>query len=111
MMARFARVALILALTAGLPLASVAQTGLNQISRAVQALDKNFDIADKNHDGKLTREEAQNGPVPFIARNFDAIDTRQQGTVTKKDVHAYIATMLMRSSQPAAASSAGAAHP
>jgi hypothetical protein len=82
----------------------VAQTGLAGISRSVRSLDKNFDIADKNHDGKLSREEAQAGPVPFIARNFDAIDAKQTGLVSKEDVHAYIAQMLMRS-QPSGASS------
>ncbi|GGA10696.1 EF-hand domain-containing protein [Dyella caseinilytica] len=110
-MARFVRVILLLIVIAGVPLTSTAQTGLNEIARAVKVLDKNFDIADKNHDGLLTKQEAENGPVSFIARNFDAIDTKHRGVVSKEDVHAYIATTLMRSSQPASATSAGAAHP
>lgn len=96
-------------LVIGLPTQVTAQTGLNEISRSVRELDKNFDVADKNRDGKLTKQEAQSGPVPFIARNFDAIDTHHAGVVTKSDVHAYIGRMLLRS-QPAAPASAAQAH-
>jgi hypothetical protein len=99
-MTRFARVMFAALATASVALPVLAQTGLNEVARAVQAMDKNFDIADKNHDGLLTKQEAQEGPVPFIARNFDAIDTAHRGTVSKQQVHAYIAAMLMRSSQP-----------
>jgi hypothetical protein len=105
-MARYVRMMLVLVAMAGVPTVAWAQTGLNEIARAVQAMDKNFDIADKNHDGMLTQQEAEAGPVPFIARNFDAIDSTHRGSVTKKEVHTYIATMLMRSSQPAASASA-----
>jgi hypothetical protein len=110
-MNRFIRAIPVLAILAGLPLTGMAQNGLNEIAKAVQAQDKNFDIADKNHDGLLTRQEAESGPVPFIARNFDAIDTAHRGVVSKEDVHKYIVTMLMRSSQPAAPASTGAGHP
>jgi hypothetical protein len=110
-MARYVRIIFVLAVMAGAPAMAWAQTGLNEIVRAVQASDKNFDIADKNHDGMLTRAEAEAGPVPFIARNFDAIDTTHRGAVTKKEVHAYIANMLTRSQQPASAASAGQTHP
>jgi hypothetical protein len=110
-MTRFVRVILVLATLAGLPMTVLAQTGLNEIAQAVKSMDKNFDIADKNRDGLLTRQEAETGPVPFIARNFDAIDTAHRGTVSKKDVHAYIAAMLTRSSQPAPATSAAGSHP
>jgi hypothetical protein len=91
---------------AGLPAALPAQTGLSGITRSVKILDRNFDIADRNRDGKLSRKEAQDGPVPFIAAHFDAIDAAHTGLVSKKDVHAYIARMLMRS-QPAPAAAAG----
>ena len=110
-MARFVRVILVLTALGGLPMTVLAQTGLNEIAQAVKSMDKNFDIADKNRDGLLTRQEAQTGPVPFIARNFDAIDTAHRGAVSKKDVHAYIAAMLTRSAQPATAASSGLTHP
>ena len=85
-----------------------AQAGLTGITQNVRQLDKNFDIADKNHDGKLSREEAKAGPVPFIAKHFDAIDASRSGFVTKADVHAYIGKALTRSqaSPPVSSSSA-----
>lgn len=105
-MPRFALVFGAMLAVAGMPTSLLAQTGLSGITRSVQVLDKNFDVADANHDGKLSRQEAQSGPVAFIARHFDAIDTRHAGLVSKADVHAYIARMLMRS-QPKAPASAG----
>ncbi|MBE1159091.1 EF-hand domain-containing protein [Dyella acidiphila] len=110
-MNRCARMLPLLLLTTLLPLAGMAQTGLNETARSVKALDKNFDAADKNHDGLLTRDEAQTGQVPFIANNFDAIDTHHRGAVSKQDVHAYIAAKLTQSQTPASAASAGAIHP
>lgn len=101
----------LLCLAAVLPLASMAQTGLNETARSVKALDKNFDAADKNHDGLLTRQEAEAGQVPFIARHFDAIDGKKRGSVSKQDVHAYIAATLTRHRAPAASASVGMTHP
>ena len=46
--------------------AAHAQSGLGNIANDAQNRMKNFDIADKNKDGLLTKEEAQNGPVPFM---------------------------------------------
>ena len=104
-MKRFAPLLAAFVVIVGLPASVAAQTGLSGISRNVQILDTNFDIADKNHDGMLSREEAQAGPVSFIAKNFDAIDTRHTGLVSKADVHAYMGRMVMRS-QPSPAASA-----
>jgi len=100
-MPRFALALGALLAVAAVPAPLLAQSGLSGITRSVQTLDKNFDVADANHDGKLSRQEAQSGPVAFIANHFDAIDTRHDGLVSKADVHAYIARMLMRS-QPEA---------
>lgn len=105
-MKRSAPVFAALVLIAGLPFSAAAQTGLSGISRSVRVLDTNFDIADKNRDGKLSKEEAAAGPVSFIAKNFDAIDTGHTGLVSKNDVHAYMARMALRS-QPAHAASGG----
>lgn len=90
-----------------LPIASIAQTGLNQVARGVRQMDKNFDVADKNHDGKLTRQEAQSGSTPFIANHFDAMDTGRKGYVTKADVHAYIQHNLTHGHAAPASSSPG----
>lgn len=109
MMMRFARVALLLILATGVPTVASAQTGLNELARSVKALDKNFDVADKNHDGMLTRQEAQ--AVPFIATNFDAIDARNRGAVTKQDVHGYVTQMLKSTSNKTAPTASSSTHP
>lgn len=44
-------------------------------------IDAKFASADKNQDGKLTLEEAQQG-MPKVAANFDKIDTQKRGYVT-----------------------------
>ena len=36
-----------------------------------------FEQADSDHDGRLTRAEAQ--AMPFVAKHFDAIDTNHDG--------------------------------
>ena len=42
-----------------------------------------FDKLDTNHDGKLTREEAQAHPT--VAAHFDDADTNHDGVVTKEE--------------------------
>ncbi|OOG54419.1 hypothetical protein [Rhodanobacter sp. C03] len=87
------------------PLLASAQNGLSSIVDSVNRLDKNFDAADRSHDGLLSKDEAEAGHVAFIAKNFDAIDTSKRGLVSKDDVHAYIRRLLMHG-QPAPASAA-----
>lgn len=87
------------------PLPASAQNGLGNIVDSVERLDKNFDAADRSHDGLLSKQEAEAGHVAFIAKNFDAIDTSKRGVVSKDDVHAYIRHLLMQG-QPASATSA-----
>jgi hypothetical protein len=83
----------------------IAQAGLSGVATRVMTLDKNFDIADRNHDGLLSKDEAKAGHVPFIVKNFDAIDTQHRGLVSKDDVHDFIKKSLART-PPAPASSA-----
>lgn len=62
---------------------------LDRSARAEQLkaqLDKRFNLADADHDGKLTREEAKR--MPRVAQRFDEIDTAQAGYVTKEQVQA-----------------------
>jgi hypothetical protein len=82
----------------------VAQSGLGNLSASVAVLDKNFDAADRNHDGLLDRDEARAGHVAFIATNFDGIDVQHRGKVSKDDVHQFMQRSLMRG-QPTPASS------
>lgn len=105
---RFAS-ALLFVLSACLSTAIPAQIGLNELARNVKALDKNFDAADKNHDGMLTRQEAQT--VPFVATNFDAIDVKNRGSVSKQDVHDYIARALKSTSNKTAPTAPSSSHP
>lgn len=44
----------------------------------------NFEQADSNHDGKLSREEA--AAMPFVARHFDQIDSNHDGYVTHDEL-------------------------
>ena len=50
-------------------------------------IDARFAAADKNQDGKLTLEEAQQG-MPKVAANFDKIDTQKRGYVTLDQIKA-----------------------
>jgi len=100
---RHRRIALI-ALAIAAAGAAQAQTGLNRLAGTLDRMQKNFDIADKDRDGLLTREEAKNGPTPFIYRHFDAIDRAHRGQVSKDDVAAYLHSLQRPA--PAASSSA-----
>jgi len=88
--------------------AAQAQIGAGYLATQADVAVKNFDIADKNRDGVLTKEEAAKGPVPFIRAHFDEIDKAKRGTVSKQDVIDYIRAMqnpASRKPAPAAASS------
>ena len=47
--------------------------------------DAAFKKADKDNDGTLDRKEAK--AMPNVAKNFDAIDTDKDGTVSLNEVH------------------------
>lgn len=47
-----------------------------------------FKAADVDHDGKLTRAEAEAG-MPEVAKQFDQIDTKKTGAVTQRQIGAY----------------------
>lgn len=54
-------------------------------------LRKRFGAADANVDGRLTRDEAK-GKMPWVYRNFDAIDSAHIGAVTMEQIEAYAAS-------------------
>jgi Ca2+-binding EF-hand superfamily protein len=56
-------------------------------SRRDQQIDSKFKAADKNNDGKLTREEAKAG-MPRVARGFSKIDAQNKGYVTADEIKA-----------------------
>ena len=48
-------------------------------------IEERFKAADKNHDGKLTLEEAKAG-MPRIAANFERLDTDKRGYITLEQI-------------------------
>ena len=69
-----------------LPLLAVTNLYAQESFRDRQ-IDAKFAAADKNQDGKLTLEEAQQG-MPKVAANFDKIDTQKRGYVTLDQIKA-----------------------
>jgi Ca2+-binding EF-hand superfamily protein len=57
-----------------------------------EKLKERFAAADKNGDGKLSKEEAQAG-MPFVYKHFDEIDKAHTGSVTMADIVAYAKQM------------------
>ena len=66
-----------------------------RIARLQGALQKRFAAADANHDGRLTRQEAE-GHMPWVASHFEAIDTAHAGSVSLQDIEAYAAQQMAR---------------
>lgn len=60
-----------------------------QMQRMQQMLQQKFEAADTNHDGKLSRDEAQAG-MPRVAAHFDDIDTAHSGSITLAQIEAYL---------------------
>ena len=53
-------------------------------------LAQRFAAANVTHDGRLTREQAERS-MPFLARDFDAIDIDHKGYVTLPEIRAFAA--------------------
>jgi hypothetical protein len=51
-------------------------------------MQKRFAAADKNGDGRLTRDEAQAG-MPYVYKHFDEIDKTKQGQVSLAEIAAF----------------------
>ena len=47
-----------------------------------------FKTADKDSDGTLDKDEAK--AMPHVAKNFDAIDTDKDGTVSLEEIHTFM---------------------
>jgi Ca2+-binding EF-hand superfamily protein len=53
-----------------------------------------FKKADKDNDGTLDKEEAKG--MPRVAKNFDAIDTDKDGTVSMEEIHTFMKAHRMK---------------
>ena len=53
-----------------------------------EKMKERFAAADKNGDGKLTRDEAKAG-MPFVYKHFDEIDKAHSGAITMADIAAF----------------------
>lgn len=80
-----------LTLLAAATLAAAAAPALaGQNDALIARLTERFNAADKDHDGKLTKAEAQAG-MPRIYENFDRIDADKKGYVTLDQIKAALA--------------------
>jgi hypothetical protein len=84
-------VALVLAasMSTGLAFAQDAKAGRGDMA---EKLKQRFAAADKNGDGKLSREEAKAG-MPFVYKHYDEIDKAHTGAITMADIAAYAKQM------------------
>jgi hypothetical protein len=62
---------------------------MEKAQKARAELQKRFDAADTNKDGKLSREEAQ-AKMPRVYKSFDTIDTSHTGTISLADIEAFL---------------------
>jgi hypothetical protein len=70
------------------PATEAPATGAALRAQALAKLEAQFRAADANGDRSLSPEEAKG--FGFVARNFDAIDTRRRGAVTFDELRAYL---------------------
>ena len=68
--------------------ASVAAQDSDRIKQMAAEMQKRFAAADKNGDGRLTKDEAQAG-MPYVYKHFDEIDKNRQGTISLAEIAAY----------------------
>lgn len=54
-------------------------------SNMAQMLQQRFEAADTNHDGRLSKTEADFG-MPRVARHFDEIDASHSGSITLQQI-------------------------
>ncbi|MCA1858247.1 EF-hand domain-containing protein [Massilia oculi] len=70
------------------PAAPAPAAGAALRAQALAKLEAQFRAADADGNGRLTREEAKG--FGYVERHFDAIDTRQRGTVSFAELRAHL---------------------
>jgi Ca2+-binding EF-hand superfamily protein len=76
-------------MSTGVVLAQDAKAGRGDMA---EKLKERFAAADKNGDGKLSRDEAKAG-MPFVYKHYDEIDKAHTGAITMADITAYAKQM------------------
>ncbi len=61
---------------------------MEKLEKAKDELHKRFGTADANVDGFLTKDEAKS-KMPWVYKNFDAIDKSHAGKVSMADIESY----------------------
>lgn len=85
------RVRAVIALALGTALAmSASAQSASRAERLHAKLSERFAAADQNHDGRLSKAEAEGG-MPFVARNFEQIDQAGKGSLSQDEITAWIA--------------------
>ena len=76
-----------------LPIALMAITPASAQTAAMinRMIDSKFASSDTNKDGKLTKAEAKAGGMDRIVANFDRLDPKKRGYVTKSQIKAMAA--------------------
>ncbi len=83
----FAVVCAMLTMSSSAHAQGAAQNGTTQ-----KQLASRFAAADTDHDGKLTRSEADAG-MPRVASRFDEIDAAHTGYVTLEQIQKFVAAL------------------
>jgi len=68
--------------------ASAAAQDADRAKQMAAEMQKRFAAADKNGDGRLTKEEARAG-MPFVFKHFDEIDKSKQGSISLAEIAAF----------------------
>lgn len=58
--------------------------------RYIARFDEEFNSADKNGDGGLTRNEAESARMNRVTDNFDKLDADKDGKVTRNEIRALV---------------------
>ncbi len=65
---------------------------LDQIKQFRGKLTRKFNRANTTHDGCLTKQQASDGGLIQVAKNYDKIDTASRGCITLEQVKNFVAT-------------------
>ena len=63
------------------------------------SFDQRFDEVDINHDGALSKDEAEIG-MPMLFRHFDEIDANKDGKFSKEELTGYMKKMHEKRGEP-----------